>query len=173
MRLEAIYEQYKDRVYNLALHYVRQPEDAAEITQDVFVKVHQHLPRFRGASGIGTWIYRITIRQCLDVLKARNRRKRRGWVVSLFQTDGQPMAIPDFQHPGVQAEHREAIHRIFHAIDQLPEKQRTALILSKLEQLGLVEIAAVLQVTPKAAESLLQRAKTNLKKHLSQNEGIG
>ena len=67
---------YKRQVYNLALHYVHNSEDAEEITQDVFVKIFQKINQFQNQSELKTWIYRITINQSLDYIKARKSKKR-------------------------------------------------------------------------------------------------
>lgn len=62
-------------VYNVALNYVQNIEDAEEITQDVFLKVHESLASFKKNSTIKTWIYRITINQSLDFLKKKKAKK--------------------------------------------------------------------------------------------------
>ena len=66
---EEIYHQYNMLVYNLALNYLHNTEDAEEITQDVFVKVYQSIENFKSNSSLKTWIYRITINQSLDFIK--------------------------------------------------------------------------------------------------------
>jgi RNA polymerase sigma-70 factor (ECF subfamily) len=75
----------------------------------------------------------------------------------------------DFVHPGVLAEQRERAAYLFKAIAQLPENQKTAFVLSHVEDLSQKEVAAVMEISVKAVESLLQRAKGNLRKYL---EGI-
>ena len=76
-----------------------------------------------------------------------------------------------FNHPGVQLEHKEALKNLFELINQLPEKQQTTLILIKIEQKSLVETANIMEISPKAVESLLHRAKVNLQKKLQNIEG--
>ena len=66
-----IIELYQKQVYNLALRYVQQIEDAEEITQDVFVKVYEQMDQFKGQSQLKTWIYRITVNTSLDFLKSK------------------------------------------------------------------------------------------------------
>lgn len=170
---EGLYEQYKNLVYNLALHYVQNTEDAEEITQDVFVSIHQKWDSFRQESQVSTWIYRITINKSLDFLKARNRKKRMGKWVSLFFGDTLTVKHeqPAFNHPGVQLENKEAMERLFRCIDQLPDQQKTALLLSKTEQKTQAEMAEIMGISTKAVESLLQRAKQNLAKFLKESEG--
>lgn len=172
MTFREIYEAYKIDVFNLALHYTGNVQDAEEITQDVFVKVHENLHRFREEARIRTWVYRITVHQALDFLKARKRRKRVFWLTALRIDDQEHKAdIPDFQHPGVLMEQKEALEHIFRCLYQLPDNQRTVLILLKLERLSQQETAEVMQLGVKAVESLFQRAKKNLEKLLTQNEG--
>ena len=160
-------------MYNLALHYVQNSEDAQEITQDVFVSVHQSLESFKGNSNISTWLYRITINKSLDFLKAKKRKKRFSLLTSIFFDNSQDIKhdMSEPNHPGVQLEDKEAIDRIFHQINLLPDNQKTALILHKIEHKSQVEVAEIMDISPKAVESLIVRAKNNLSKNLKQNEG--
>ena len=73
---EKLYHEYKTLVFNVALNYLQNVEDAEEITQDVFVKVYHSLDNFNQKSSHKTWIYRITINQCLDFIKQKNSQKR-------------------------------------------------------------------------------------------------
>ncbi|MES2762071.1 MAG: RNA polymerase sigma factor [Bacteroidota bacterium] len=173
MTFEEIYHLHKNMVFNLALQYVQNTEDAEEITQDVFVSIHQSIDSFNQNSKLSTWIYRITINRSLDYVKAKQRKKRFGFLTSLFYDDTNDVKhnAPHFDHPGVLMEHKEGLKNLFEQINQLPDKQRTALILSKMEQKSQNEIAEVMDLSPKAVESLVQRAKTNLSKKLNQSEG--
>ncbi len=167
----ALYHRHARMVYNLCLNYLHGREDAQEATQDVFVKVHERLVGFKGDASVGTWIYRITINTCLDRLKARRRKKRSllGWF-SLSDEHVERSASLVFDHPGVAAEDREALERLFAVVDDLPEQQRTALLLKTTEDLSMIAIAEVMGLTPKAVESLLSRARANLRQRLP-NEG--
>ena len=71
-----IYNQYKTLVYNVALNYLQNIEDAEEITQDVFLQLYQSLDKFKNNSSLKTWIYRITINKSLDFIKHKNSVKR-------------------------------------------------------------------------------------------------
>lgn len=163
-----VYEDHKDMVFNLCLNYLQNSEDAEEVTQDVFVKVHRQMSKFAGRSSMKTWIYRIAVNQCLDFIKARKRQKRFGIHVPIFPLgSNNPVLAGNFRHPGVQLEDKEAIEEIFKHINSLPEKQKTALILKSMEGLSQQEIAEVMKTSVKAIESLLSRARTNLKKKLN------
>lgn len=160
-------------VYNVALGYVQNEQDAEEVTQDVFVEAHRGLPQFKGDSSVKTWLYRIAVHQSLDFLKYKRRKKRFAVLTGLFsKTTNQPIIDPpDFVHPGVLMENKENAALLFKAIDQLPPNQKTAFLLSKVEGLGNVEISQIMGNTVGAVESLQSRAKDNLRKILSTNEG--
>jgi RNA polymerase sigma-70 factor (ECF subfamily) len=160
-------------VYNLALNYVQNVEDAEEITQDVFVSVYQSIHSFQENSSLSTWMYRITINKSLDFLKSKQRKKRFALLTSLFFDNSNDLKHnpPEFNHPGVLLEHKEALGKLFKVINELPNKQKTALILHKIEQKSQAEVAEIMNISPKAVESLIQRAKTNLSKKLDNSEG--
>ena len=159
----------KDAVFRIALGYVRNEEDAEEILQDVFVEVFHSIETFKGDSSLRTWVTRITINKSLDYIKFKQRKKRVAFITSIFHKDTGEVKIhgSDFNHPGVLMENKEKANYLFDAIDKLPEKQRDAFVLTKIEQMSQREAAEVLQITEKALESLVQRAKENLRKLLS------
>jgi RNA polymerase sigma factor (sigma-70 family) len=162
-----LYDDYGKRVYNTALSVLQKTEDAEEITQDVFVEVFKSANKFKGDSSIATWIYRITINKSLDLLRHRKRKKRSAFLVSLFTNENKPIVQPtDFAHPGILMENAEKAHLLFKAIELLPPQQKAAFVLAQVEDLPQKEIATIMKLSPKAVESLIQRAKVNLKKEL-------
>jgi RNA polymerase sigma-70 factor (ECF subfamily) len=172
MTFEETYNLYKDLVYNISLQYTQNTEDAEEITQDVFLKLYEKLDTFKHESSLKTWVYKIAINQSLDFLKAKKRRKR--WGIFQSHQEGWGNTHPNvvnFNHPGVVLVHKEQLQHIFEAINHLPENQKTALILLKIEQLKSNEVAEIMHLSPKALESLFGRAKRNLEKILNHNEG--
>lgn len=168
-----IYDTHISMVYNLCLSYVQQVLDAEELSQNVFVKIHKKLPEFQEKSSIKTWIYRITINECLDFLKAQKRQKRIAFISSIFNDKGQERSalLPEMNHPGIQLENKEAVENIFRHINRLSDKQKTALILKVVEDFSQKEIAETMQLSEKAVESLLVRARQKLKKKLDVGEG--
>jgi RNA polymerase sigma factor (sigma-70 family) len=173
MTLETLYKEYSKMVYNLCLQYLQNTEDAEEVCQDVFIQVHQHLSSFKHESTPSTWIYRITINKCLDVIKAKKRKKRFAFLQSIFKENSLEIKYEtkEFNHPGILLENKEALEIVFKCLNLLKEEQKTALILHKIEKLSQQEIAEIMNLSRKAVESLVQRAKQNLKK-LLENEGI-
>jgi len=160
-------DQFRDRVFNTALGLLQQQEDAEDIAQEVFIQVYRSIQQFKGDSLLSTWIYRITVTKSLDHLRSKKRKKRFGFVRSLFGDKDTPLVDPgDFNHPGIIQEKKEDAALLFRMVEQLPENQRTAFILNKVEDLSYREIADVLKTTESAVDSLLQRAKQNLRKKL-------
>ena len=166
--LQQLVETYKGLVFNTALSFLQHREEAEDITQDIFIEVYQSLSKFKEQSTISTWIYRITVNKCLDQLRAKKRQKRFGFITSLFHHEtGEVLhEVSHFDHPGIELEKKEKARILFRAIERLPENQKTAFILWHIEELPQKEIAEIMQASVKAVESLLQRAKTNLRKEL-------
>ncbi len=166
--LKKLYDEFKAHVYNTSLSYLQNAEEAEEVTQDVFIEVFKSAGQFRRGSSVGTWIYRITVNKSLDSLRHRNRKKRSGFLTSIFKKESVALQIdaPHFNHPGVELENQEKARILFAVIDKLPENQKTAFILLQIEELPQKEVAMIMKTTEKAVESLLQRAKASLRKNL-------
>lgn len=165
-----LYELHQDRVYNTAYGFVHHTEDAQDITQEVFVELYHSLSAFRGDSSLNTWIYRITVNKSLNHLrKKHNRSLFSGFRKSAGQEQGSwVVELPDQQlNPADRIENKELQQQLQRAIDNLPEKQRIAFILEKLEDLSYKEIAQVMETSLSAVESLLFRARQSLQKNLS------
>lgn len=164
---DELIETYKDRVYNTSLSLLHNPSDAEDISQDVFAEIFLSVKFFRKESKLSTWIYRITITKSLDHIRRMKRRKRLVYYTTLFGDKGELLYdAPDFVHPGIKAENKELANTLFRAISKLPENQKIAFTLNKTEFLSYEEIASVMNVSVSSVESLLFRAKKNLKKIL-------
>ena len=160
-------DEWQDMVYNTAVSIVQNEDDADDITQDVFVQVYQSVSSFKGDSKFSTWLYRIVISKALDHVKKKKRKKRFAFVQSLFGTASEEEIHPEeFNHPGVLMENRERAAELFKAMQQLPDGQRIAFTLHKLEAQKHQDIAAIMNISVTAVESLIARAKGNLRKTL-------
>jgi len=162
-------EHFRDRVYNTALGLLQDDKDAEDISQEVFLEVYRSITDFREKSKVSTWIYRITVQKSLEYIRKQNRKKRSATLLSLFGKENLVTA-PDnspFYHPGVQLENKERTAILFKAIKKLPVNQRMAFTLNKVEYLSYQEIAEIMKVSVSSVESLLFRAKQNLRKILT------
>lgn len=165
---EKLYHEHKKLVYNVALNYLQNMEDAEEVTQDVFVKVYHSLESFNQKSSYKTWIYRIVINQCLDFIKKKNSRKRFFIFGQKSQNEQEYLNTSTFEHPGVLMENQEEAAILFAVINTLTENQKTAFLLSKLDGLSNPEIAEIMQLSISAVESLVFRAKASLQEKLAE-----
>jgi RNA polymerase sigma factor (sigma-70 family) len=160
-------DQWQDMVFNTAVGIVQNEDDADDITQDVFIQVYQSVSSFKGESKFSTWLYRIVITKSLDHLKKKKRKKRFGFVQSLFGNNSDEEIHPtEFNHPGVLIENKERAAELFNAMQQLPDNQRIAFTLHRLEGQKHQEIAAIMNLSVTAIESLIARAKRNLRQLL-------
>lgn len=166
-----LFDKFQSRVYNTALSYLQNQTDAEDITQEVFIEVFRSVQSFKGDSSLATWLYRITINKCNDLSRHRKRKKRFAFLTSLFDKDSGELKhdSPHFEHPGIQLEKKEDAAILFSVIDTLPENQKTAFLLAQVEELSQKEIADVMQISVKAVESLIQRAKVNLREKLKKH----
>lgn len=165
---KTIVETWKDMVFNTALGIVQSMEDAEDVAQEVFIQVYESIHSFKGESKFSTWLYRITITKSMDHLRKKKRKKRFAFIQSLFGMNNEVLHDPpDFNHPGITLDNKEKAAILFKAIERLPETQKIAFTLHKIEGLSYQEVSQVMNSTLSSVESLLHRAKNNLKKHLS------
>ena len=166
---KTIVETWMDMVFNTALGIVQNAEDAEDIAQEVFVQVYQSVSSFKGDSKFSTWVYRITVTKSLDHERRKKRKKRFAFVKSIFGEESQVVIHPpDFHHPGIALDKKEDAAALFKAIRLLPENQRIAFTLHKVEGLSYQEVSEVMKTTVSSVESLIHRAKNNLKKKLEE-----
>jgi RNA polymerase sigma factor (sigma-70 family) len=160
-------DTYQDRIFNTAIGIVQNAGDAEDVAQEVFIQVFRSIQQFKGDSKLSTWLYRITTTRALDLLRSRKSKKRFGFMQRLFGDDNEPIyEVPDFNHPGIALEKKEDAARLFKAIRQLPDNQKMAFTLHKLEDLSYKEVSEVMKTSVPAVESLMHRAKLNLRKIL-------
>lgn len=146
-------------MYNTAIGYLQNIEEAEEITQDVFLSIYKKADTFQGNSTVSTWIYRITVNKALNQLEKRKKHYLSKNKIKDFHS-------VDFNHPGIQLENQEKSQFLFAVINKLPENQKTVFLLSYVEGLPRKEVADIMKVTLKTVEGLLQRAKVKLRREL-------
>lgn len=165
---KSLFNLYKSKVYNTAAGFLTNENDAEDITQEVFIQVFKSIKHFKEKSQLSTWIYRITITKCLDVLRKKKAKRRFAFITDLFENEDKESkeSFVNYEHPGVETDKKELSAILFKEIDNLPENQRIAFILNKVEQLSYREISGIMDTSVPAVESLISRAKANLKKRL-------
>lgn len=160
---EPLVEKYRERVWRLAYQFLRDREDAWDCAQEAFVRAYQSISAFRGQSAFYTWLFRITVNIATDRLRSRGARARafgpdlvpeEEWA----RTAADPRATPD-----EVAEQVERRARIETALDALPPRARTIIMLSDVEGLSYREIADVLNVPIGTVMSRLHNARKRLR----------
>ncbi|MBF9222236.1 sigma-70 family RNA polymerase sigma factor [Hymenobacter sp. BT662] len=160
-------ERYQDRIYRLTLSLLRSPEEAEDVAQEVFVEVYQTIGRFRGEAALSTWLYRLATSRALKNLRRARAKKRFAYFTSLLGFGNDVLhEVPHHAHPLALLEGQQQLGLLLHHIARLPEPQQVAFTLRHEQELRYEEIAAVLNTTVPAVESLLFRARKTLRKHL-------
>ncbi len=161
-------ENNQDKVFNTCFGFVHNADDADDIAQEVFIEVFRSISKFNQESSLSTWIYRIAVNKSLDFIKKNNRQKR--WAlltrVSTNTSENNDNWYAHNDTPLQSLEQKERIEILNSAIDKLPKNQKSAFTLHKYESLSYKEIADILKTTVSSVESLIHRAKSNLKKSL-------
>lgn len=150
-----IYEAYSRPVYYLALRMLGEPSDAEDAAHDVFLKVCRHLGEFRGESRLRTWLYRITINHCQNLLR---RWHRRNVVPTSDANLWESTATPE-DGPVRVLETKELGQRIQKTLDVLPEEYRLVLLLVADQNLSYDQVAELTQQTADAVRGKLHRAR--------------
>lgn len=157
-------ERYKDRVFHMGMGFLHSRHEAEDLVQEVFMQAYSSLSRFQRRSAFSTWLYRIAVNTALNMLRKKSgksfvdyailHRERRDTIHVYAENPEQKMIDEE-----VKVWLREAINR-------LPDKQRAVIVLSYYNDLSQKEMAEILSTTEGAVESLLQRAKENLRKNM-------
>jgi RNA polymerase sigma-70 factor (ECF subfamily) len=157
--LAELIRRHQSRVYQIAYRLLKDPLEAEDALQEVFIKVYAHAHRYEPKASVAAWLYRITANHCLNLLRQRHPLE------SLDREEA-----PEF--PSTQATPLEALEeqdlsrRLEELLEALPENQRRALLLKRVAGLSYQEIAEEMGLSPQAVDGLLKRARQFLKKAL-------
>ena len=157
---EVLYRQHATRLYNLASRMIGAKGEADDLLQDIFLLAYRKMASFRGESSLGTWLYRLAMNHCLDVL--RNRQTRMGQRTdSLDEPDAMPVTSPV---PVLSAVSRIDLER---AIQALPPACRAAFLLHDVEGFGHQEVGAMLGVSEGTSKSQVHKARMRIRGYLA------
>ena len=166
-------ERYQKKVYAVALAMVKDAEEALDVSQEAFVKVHRYLDRFKGDSSFYTWLYRITTNTCIDVLRRRGVTSSDS--LEYDDTVQVDLAEANLGALGSQLEaspartvlRRELAEKLEEALQQLPEKHRAILVLRELEGMSYEDLARTLDIPKGTVMSRLFHARSKVQHLLS------
>jgi RNA polymerase sigma-70 factor (ECF subfamily) len=167
-------ERYQRKVYAVALGMLKDREEAMDVAQEAFVKVHKYLDHFKGDSSFYTWLYRITVNVCIDVIRRKGGSDRQ--MVEFDETAQMDLAEARIgalgsrlgTNPQKSALRRELAEKIEEALQTLPEKHRAILLLRELEGMSYEDLARTLDIPKGTVMSRLFHARTKMQKMLSE-----
>ena len=168
---EALVVRFQRKVYAVALGIVRDPDQAWDVSQEAFVRVHGHLAEFKGESSFSTWVLRITSHLAIDSLRRerKNRRENLEDVREEALAEGGEgiLATPLGLDPGENLLRRELAGRMQAALDGLPEIHRTILVLREVEGLSYEDLAERLGIQKGTVMSRLFHARKKMQAALA------
>lgn len=159
-------ENYQDRVYYSVLNILHNANEAEDTAQEIFIQVFESISGFKEESSLATWIYRIAVRKALEKIRKQKNRQRLHSIVPWWMPSENKSIDAAYLNPGISAENKENATTVFKAIGELPNNQRIAFTLIRVQGMKHEEASEIMQLSIKAIESLLSRAKENLKNKL-------
>ncbi len=165
---EELVQRYESKVYNLAIRFTRNHEDAEEVLQDVFTSVYRKIEGFEGKSAFSSWIYRVVVNAAFMKL----RKRKQSPTVSM--EDLSPSARQEFveQHPthivqsDISSMNRELREVLEQSITRLPDEYRAVYVLRDIDGLSNQEVGEILDLSIPAVKSRLHRSRLMLRKKL-------
>ena len=158
---EELVRRYEKTVFNIALRMVGDRDDAADMTQEAFIKAYGSLGSFRGDSRFSVWLYRITTNVCLDHLRTKARKKQ--MPLSLDDDAEQELDIPDMRAmPEEQLMRKLSMQAVRRGLDRLAPEHRQILIMRELGGMSYAEISSALSLEEGTVKSRIFRARKNL-----------
>ncbi len=165
----ALVDKYKQPVMNLAFRTLRDATEAEDLSQHVFLQVFKSAHRYEVSAKFSTWIFTIARNLCLNEIRRRSRHPADSLDETSGENDDQPLRqyedVKTFSPPDALLQ-GELERKIEAALATLPEKQRTAILLCRQDELSYEEIARVLRCSVSATKSLIHRGREALKQQL-------
>lgn len=165
--IQLLVSLYKSKVLNTCYRFLLNKEDAEDAAQEVFIEVVQSIDSFRGNSALSTWIYRIAVSKSLDEIKKRKRKKRISSIGRVLHLDEVVAWLTTGKGADAIIQEKQSLQQIYELLDQLPDNQRIAFTLSKIEGYTNTEIAEILKTSNSIVETYLYRAKVKLRSKLN------
>lgn len=167
-----LFDRYNQRAYSVALGVVKNPQDALDIVQEGFVKVHKHIKNFEGSSSFYTWLYRIIMNLSIDHIRRSKRATRIDYddrvLRSADEVEGDGTIMPDIlgSSPKKSVLRRELSEAIAAALEELPEHHRAVILLREVEGMTYEEMADTLEVPKGTIMSRLFHARRKMQESL-------
>ncbi len=170
---QALFQRYERKVYAVAYGFLRNQEDALDVTQEAFIKVHRYLPNFEGQSSFYTWLYRIVANLCIDHLRRAGRKKDVEFDDKL-RHDGENDAaaarlpVSTLGDPSKAVRDKEILDAVEASLAELSEKHRMVIVMRELQGLSYADMAKEMNCSKGTIMSRLFHARRNMQKLLKQ-----
>jgi RNA polymerase sigma-70 factor (ECF subfamily) len=164
----ALVRNYQNRIVSLAYRYLGSTADAEDLAQEVFLRVYRAKESYEPKALFSTWVYRITANASLNFLRGKKARRGVSGAMPATEVDGAPADYEDedAEAPDERMEKDELARVLRRIVDELPERQRMAIVLNKYEGLCYDDVAEAMDMSVMAVKSLLTRARVNIKEKL-------
>lgn len=162
-------DKYKQRVMNFVFQRLRDEAEAEDLAQNVFLQVYKSRGRYKQTAKFSTWLFTIAHNLCLNELRRRSRHPAESLEETHTENEEQPpRQIEDRSQAAAPDNvlHGELAQKIEEALGELPENQRSAILLCREEELSYEQIAKVLRCSLSATKSLIHRGRETLKEKL-------
>lgn len=162
---EIVVSRYHSSIIRVCRGYTGSDEDARDLAQEVFVELYRSIGNFKGESSLSSWLYRIAINKSLNFIRDNRKRDNISSLTGHLARDIDKYSglTIDSDRDLINSDHKKALYQ---SLAKLPEKQRTAFILNKYDDIPYTEIGDIMKLSLSSVESLIFRAKKNLQKNL-------
>lgn len=154
---ETLFRKYHAYVYNVSVGMLGNSDDAADVTQETFLRIHRSLPRFRGDAAFTTWLYRVAVNLCISELRRRSRSRLQYFEEMALPEDGRDE--DPSPSPAQVVELDEERRLVREILRTLPPDYRAVMVLRHFQQLAYEEIAEVLRISLSQVKTRLFRAR--------------
>jgi RNA polymerase sigma-70 factor, ECF subfamily len=171
---KTLVERYQKKVFSVAVGMLKDREEARDVSQEAFVKVYKYLDHFKGDASFYTWLYRITVNVCIDVLRRKGSRGNEqvefdeSVKMDIAEANLGSLGTRLGTNPQKSALRKELAERITAAVNQLPEAHRKILLLREVEGMSYEDLARTLEIPKGTVMSRLFHARLKMQKILNE-----
>lgn len=161
---QQLVERYQRKVYGVAFGMLHNAEDAMDVTQEAFIRVHRYLDRFKGSSSFFTWLYRITVNLCIDHLRKEGKAQTLDYDDSIDHSEQEGIGLPWTQdgNPGTAMDRKELRDLIDKALKSLSPNHRAVILMREVQGLSYKEMARAMQCSKGTIMSRLFHARRRM-----------
>jgi RNA polymerase sigma-70 factor (ECF subfamily) len=162
-------DKYQSLVLNTSNSFLHNRHDAEDVTQEVFIEAFRSLSKFKGQSGLSTWLYRITVNKSLNYIRDNKKRNIMKRIDNVFKGGTDSVSEPadtGEQYGEAEEADNKRIETLHKSIGTLPKNQKIAFTLSNFEDLSYKQISEIMDISLASVEGLIHRAKKNVRKEI-------